>query len=232
MLSTKNIPTGSGMSKSILPGAKTLKINSITLETVPYDAEAYQLVMHCETEPIDGLDGFFIDKDDPSKGKHLGQIGRIKAGMYAFSNGVTKSGIKIDRDRTILQFVKNLACELGFMEWFEEQDNKFNTIEDFIAHLDKTKPFKNIYFNSVVCGKEYEKNGYINYDLYFPRFDKMNKPFERIDTVPNTASQAKLYTYDADVHIRKLNKQTSSSTVEAFEGMTPVNTSVGSDFDL
>jgi hypothetical protein len=232
MLSTKNIPSGSGMSKSILPGSKTVKINSITLDTVPYDQQAYHLTMHCETEPISGLDGFFIDKDDPSKGKHLGQIGRVKAGMYPFSNGVTKSGIKIDRDRTILQFIKNLAGELGFMDWFEEQDNKFNSIEDFVNHLNKTRPFKNIYFNCVIGGKEYEKNGYINYDLFFPRFDKTSKPIEKLDSIPDTASPSKLVTYDADVHIRKIAKSTSNAPVDVFDGMSPVSSSVGSDFDL
>lgn len=233
MLSTKNIPTGSGMSKSILPGAKVVKINSITLDTVPYDQKAYHLTLHCETEPIDGLDGFFIDKDDPSKGKYLGQIGRVKCSMYPFSDGVTKSGIKIDRDRTILQAVKNLAAELGYMDWFEAQDNKFNTIEDFVTHLDKTKPFKNIYFNAVIGGKEYDKNGYTNYDLFLPKFDKVSKPVEKIDNIPSTASTASLVKYDPETHIRKQNKSTSSNApVEMFEGLTPVSSTVGSDFDL
>jgi hypothetical protein len=232
MLSTKNIPNGSGMSKSILPGSRILKINSVSLDTVPYDQQAYHLNLHCETEPVPGLDGFFIDKDDPSKGKHLGQIGRIKAGMFPFSNGVTKSGIKIDRDRTILQFIKNISSELGFMDWFEEQDNKFNSIEDFVNHFNKSKPFRNIYFNCVVGGKEYEKNGYTNYDLFLPRFDKSSKPIEKLDSIPDTASSSTLVTYDPEVHIRKATKSTANTPVTAFEGMTPVSSTVGNDFDL
>ena len=231
MLSTKNIPSGSGMSKSILPGDKTLKINAITLDKVSYKEDAYHLTLHCETDPVEGLDGFFIDKDDTSKGKYLGQIGRIKAGSFPFSDGVTKSGIKIERDRTILQFVKNVATELGFYEWFEAQDNKFNTIEDFIVHLDNSKPFKNIYFKGVVCGKEYEKNSYINYDLFFPKFDKTSKPMEALNAV-DTANTGTLIKFDADVHIKRLNKSNTSTTVDSFEGTLPVSNSVGNDFEL
>jgi hypothetical protein len=231
MLSTKNIPSGSGMSKSILPGAKVLKINSITLDKVSYKEDAYHLTLHCETDPVEGLDGFFIDKDDTSKGKYLGQIGRIKAGSFPFSDGTTKSGIKIERDRTILQFVKNVATELGFYDWFEAQDNKFNTIEDFVLFLDSAKPFKNIYFNAVVCGKEYEKNGYINYDLFFPKFDKTSKPMEAIKLV-DTANQGALVKFDNDVHIKKLSKAPTSAPVDLFEGSLPVSNSVGNDFEL
>ena len=231
MLSTKNIPSGSGMSKSILPGAKVLKINSITLDKVSYKEDAYHLTLHTETEPVEGLDGFFIDKDDASKGKYLGQIGRIKAGSFPFSDGTTKSGIKIERDRTILQFVKNVATELGFYDWFEAQDNKFSSIEEFVLFLDSAKPFKNIYFNAVVSGKEYEKNGYINYDLFFPKFDKTSKPMEAIKLV-DTANQGALIKFDNEVHIKKLSKAPTSAPVDLFEGSLPVSNSVGNDFEL
>ena len=127
MLSTKNIPTGSGMSKSILPGAKVVKINSITLDTVPYDQKAYHLTLHCETEPIDGLDGFFIDKDDPSKGKYLGQIGRVKCSMYPFSDGVTKSGIKIGSNLLEMLMKKfGLTIVDGFSNNLCKDMSKFN----------------------------------------------------------------------------------------------------------
>lgn len=231
MLSTKNIPSGSGMSKSILPGAKVLKINAITLDKVSYKEDAYHLTLHSETEPVEGLDGFLIDKDDASKGKFLGQIGRIKAGSYPFSDGLTKSGIKIERDRTILQFVKNISTELGFYEWFEAQDNKFSTIEEFILHLDASKPFKNIYFNAIVCGKEYEKNGYINFDLFFPRFDKTSKPIEAIKLV-DTANQGALIVFDNDIHIKKIGKSPAAAPIDSFDGSLPVSSSVGNDFEL
>lgn len=231
MLSTKNIPSASGMSKSILPGEKVIKINFITLDTVPYNTEAYHVTLHCETEPIDGLDGFFIDKDDPSKGKYLGQIGRVKASMYPFANGVTKSGIKIERDRTILQFLKNLSCELGIFEYFDSLDNRFNTIEEFVEHFNRSKKYQNIWINAVIGGKEYDKNGYTNYDLFLPKFDKTGKPIKAVEFTPEEASSSPMVSYDPTLHIKKSAK-TTNAPVDSFESSFPVSSSVGNDFEL
>jgi hypothetical protein len=69
--------------------------------------------------------------------------------------------------------------------------------------------------------------------LFLPKFDKVSKPVERIDNIPSTASTASLVKYDPETHIRKQNKSTSSNApVEMFEGLTPVSSTVGSDFDL
>lgn len=228
MISTKNVPNASGMSKTILPGERTLRINSITLDKMPYDEESYHLNLHCETEPIEGLDGFWIDKDNQSKGKYKGQIGRIHANYWPYKDGQTKSGIVIKRDRSILQFVKNLANELGFEQWFEEQDNKFNTIEDFVNHLNKTKPFKDVWFKAIVGGKGYDKGGYVNYDLFFPNFTKSGKPIACL-TDCEMASEAPLIAYEPEIHLKK---STSSSNQSVPSFGTPVSQNVASDFDL
>ena len=102
-LSTTDLGTGgSGLPKTITPGNHVLKINSIELEDFKFIDNAYHLMLHVETAPIEGFEGFMIDKDDESKGRYAGQIGRVKASQYAFADGETKSGIKIQRDRSIL----------------------------------------------------------------------------------------------------------------------------------
>ena len=97
-LSTTDLGTaGSGLPKTITPGNHVLKINSIELEEFKFIPGAYHLMLHVETAPIEGFEGFLIDKDDESKGHYAGQIGRVKASQYAFADGETKSGIKIQQ---------------------------------------------------------------------------------------------------------------------------------------
>jgi len=70
---------GNGLPKTFAPGNHTLKINSVYLEEFKFIDGAVHFMMNMETEPIDGFEGFMIDKDDESKGHYAGQIGRVKA---------------------------------------------------------------------------------------------------------------------------------------------------------
>jgi len=118
-LSTTDLKEGgSGLPKTISPGNITLKINSVVLEDFKFIQGAKHLMLNVETEPIAGFEGFMIDKDDESKGHYAGQIGRVKASQYAFADGQTKTGIKIERDRSILIFLQRLCKTLGMNEWF------------------------------------------------------------------------------------------------------------------
>jgi len=164
---------GSGLPKTIAPGNLTLKINSVALEDFKFIQGAYHLVVNVETEPISGFEGFLIDKDNESLGHYAGQIGRVKASQYAFADGKTKTGIEIQRDRSILMFLQKLCKTLGINEWFIAQDNAHDTIEEFVEAFNKDMPFKDIYFDACVAGKEYEgKSGYTNYDMWFPKDGK------------------------------------------------------------
>ena len=41
------------------PGNHKVKINSITFDKTPYDSEAYNIMLHVETEPVTGdFEGF------------------------------------------------------------------------------------------------------------------------------------------------------------------------------
>jgi hypothetical protein len=173
-LSTTDLGTGgSGLPKTITPGNHVLKINSIELEEFKFIPGAYHLMMHVETEPIEGFEGFMIDKEDESKGRYAGQIGRVKASQYAFADGETKSGIKIQRDRSILIFLRTLAHTMDLDSWFLEQDGQHETIEDFVKAFNATADFKGKYLEFCVAGKEYEgKSGYTNYDMWLPKAKK------------------------------------------------------------
>jgi hypothetical protein len=198
-LSTTDLGTGgSGMAKTIAPGNHTLKINSIELEDFKFIPGAKHLILHVETEPIEDFEGFMINKDDESQGRYDGQIGRIKASQYAFADGETKSGIKIQRDRSILIFLQNLCNTLGINDWFREQDGKHETVEDFVNAFSKSAQYKGKFLEFCVAGKEYEsKSGYTNYDMWLPKAE--NKKYSMAEV-----ESGKVMTYDEAKHLKKL----------------------------
>jgi len=227
-LSTKDLVNengGGGMAKTIAPGNHTLRINSITLEDFQFIDGAKHLVLNVETEPIEGFEGFLIDKDDESKGKYKGQIGRVKASQYAFADGQTKSGIKIQRDRSLMMFLANLSKATGIMSWFEEQDNKFNTIEDFVRNFSNNAPLKDKYLDFCIAGKEYEnKSGYTAYDMWLPKAENNKYAY-------GEEGSERILKYDEAKYLKKLEvKPVDNFGDDDDDFPTPGKTS--SDFSL
>ena len=227
-LSTKDLVNengGGGMAKTIAPGNHTLKINSVVLEDFQFIDGAKHLILNVETEPIDGFEGFLIDKDDESKGKYKGQIGRVKASQYAFADGQTKSGIKIQRDRSLMMFLANLSKATGIMKWFEEQDNKFNTIEDFVRNFSDNAPLKDKYLDFCVAGKEYEnKSGYTAYDMWLPKAENNKYAY-------GEEGSDRILKYDEAKYLKKLEvKPVDNFGDDDDDFPTPGKTS--SDFSL
>lgn len=195
-LSTTDLGGSTGVPKTISPGNHHLKINSIDLEDFSFIPDAKHLILHLETEPIDDFEGFLINKDNESLGRYTGQIGKVKASQYAYADGETKSGIKINRDKSIMIFLKTLCTNLGISEWFVAQDNLHNTIEDLIVAFNKTAPFKDRYLTYCIAGKEYVgKTGYTNYDLHLPKADKGRYSF---------GTEGKVTVYDEALHLKKV----------------------------
>jgi len=213
--------TGSGMPKTIGPGNHTLTINSMHLEDFQFIDGAKHLILNVETEPIEGFEGFMIDKDDESKGHHKGQIGRVKASQYAFADGETKSGIKIQRDRSIMIFLSNMSKNLEFYEWFVEQDNKFNTIEDFVKNFSDNAPYKGMPIEFCIAGKEYmNKSGYVNYDMWLPKAE--NKTYAYGENV---------MVYNEAKHLKKMEIKNVDKFGDDDDNFTPPSKN-SSDFSL
>jgi len=223
-LSTSDLPVGGGMPKTIQPGNYTLTINNIYLEDFKFIQGAKHLIMNVETEPIDGFEGFMIDKDNPEMGNHTGQIGRVKASQYAFADGKTKSGIEIFRDRSVLMFMNTLCKGLGLSEWFAAQDDKHNTIEEFVDAFNETAPFKDVYMDFCIAGKEYEsKSGFTNYDLWLPKGSKNGYAFTAVD-------DPKLLQYEPAKHLKKIEVKELEGGFEDTNSKLPGKTA--SDFTL
>ncbi len=224
-LSTTDLTTegGSGMPKTIAPGNHELKINSVRLEEFRFIEGAYNFILEMETKPIEGFEGFLKNRNDESKGRYEGQIGRIKASQYAFANGETKSGIKIDRDRSLLMFLKNLCNALDINDWFAKQDNQHETIEDFVKAFNDTAPYQDKYLHTCLAGKEYEnKSGYIAYDCWFAKAQNKKYAFG--------SNSNSILTYDESKHLRKIENKPVESFGDDEDLSIPMKTS--SDFNL
>lgn len=228
MISSKDLGSSEGpsVSKTISPGEHVCKINKITLETPPFNSEALNLVLHIETEPMgDDFEGFFIDKDNPELGRYLGQVGRVKTSEYAYLDGTTKSGIKVSRDLDIVRVIKTLCSITKCHSWLETNDNKHETIQDYVGAFNEDKPFKDAYIKMCIGGKEYlNKEGYTNFDLYLARTQRGTYNMEASDVDENSS---KLVKFDANIHIKR-----KKTDVDSFGGNVTTSSSVGSDFDL
>jgi hypothetical protein len=226
MISTKNIPTGGGggVPKVIQPGNVIAKILGVELEPFKFKEGAEFLVLMLETEPIGGdFDGFAVDKDDPTGPKHKGQIARVKTNEYAYADSTTKTGINISKETEIVKILKNLCVALDCVSWLEEQDGKHATVKSLVEAFNIDQPFKDIYLNWCIAGKEYQgKTGYTNYDTFLPKFSKTGVPFEAVGV-----KASKLIAYNPTEHIRK--KKTEN--VSSFSGDTGSDI-VNSDFEI
>jgi hypothetical protein len=223
-LSTTNLPTGGGMAKTITPGNWSLKINKLEVEEFKYKPAALHLLVHVETEAIDSFEGFWIDKDNESLGKYAGQIGTVKAGQYAFADGVTKSNIVINRDTEMMKFLQNICIALGIKEWFTAQDGLHNTIEEFVDAFNTKADYKNKFINFCIAGKEYmNKGGYPAYDLHLPKYSKSGAAFG----APGT----KVLAFTEELIVKSAPKEvdsfegTAAASIDAIIAETPSSTS-------
>jgi hypothetical protein len=232
MITTKNIPTSTGTQKIIQPGLSTCKINSLSLEPVPYKEGAYNLSLNLETMPMgEDFEGFLVNKDDTTGPRYEGQVARVRFSEWAFSDGVTKSGISVSRDLEILKAVQTICRETGSTEWLDKNDNLHDTIEDFVIAFNSDKPFKDKYITFCIAGKEYNnKQGYVNFDLFLPRAGKGQVSLQNADT-----DNGKLMPFDSDVHIKRIK----TNPVDSFSpkndddfSVVAASSKVGSDFDL
>ena len=224
-LSTKNIKIdgeGSG-GKTIEPGINLCKINDVILQEPPYKPGGYHVVLQLETEPIEGFEGFYINKDRPELGRHQGKVGSVKAGEWAFADGTTKSGIEISRDMEMLKFLKQFCKSIDCMDWLNKQEDKHDTIESFFKAFSKDAPYKGQFFRFCVAGKEYtNKGGYTAYDLFLPKYSKDGVPVEADDV-----QEPKLLKFKPEDHIKRKKVE----PVDEFGGDSG-GISTGSDFDL
>jgi hypothetical protein len=224
MLSTSGMSAGSGKEKPVIgPGNNKVKINSITFDKTPYDAEAFNIMLHVETEPMEGeFQGFLKDVNQPEGGRHAGQVGRVRFAPYPYKDTTLANGAEISRDTEVMKAMIGLSIQLN--KRAELDAVQANTIEDFM--LKCSKIFSgDTYLNMCFGTREWEnKDGYVNNDLFLPKMAKGSIPIEAIDVV-----NSKLLVYDTSNknHYRPTIKK-NEPTLNHFEP----SKIVGDDFDL
>lgn len=226
-LSTKGLVenNGGGMPKTIAPGNHTLKINSVYLEEYSFIPDSYHLYMNVETKPIEGFEGFLIDPNIQDGLRYEGQVGRVKASKYAFADGQTKTGIQIQRDKSLLIFLQNLCKALDINDWFSNQDGKHDSIEAFVKAFNTEAPFRGKYMDFCIAGKEYKgKAEYINYDMWLPKSTRGAYAFSE-------EGSSKVMQYSAAEHLTKLEDSAPAPTFKATDDFV-FETKSNNDFTL
>lgn len=203
-LSTKEVKTvgSAGPAKTIQPGNGEYFIRQISLEQIGAHAKkvnGYHLVLHLEGPDMgEDFEGFFIDPKDESKGRYKGQVARIKTSNWPYSDGKTKSGVVINRDKELLKILKTVCVAAGQEAWFDAADGKYPTIEAFVEGLNSEAPFKDVKVNFCLAGREYPKeNGHMGLDVFLPKF----KDGVAIEAVG--IEKSKLLKYDPAIHYEK-----------------------------
>ena len=133
MLSTTGMSASSGKEKPVVgPGNQLLKINSLSFVPTPYDAEAYNILLHVETEPMgEEFQGFLKDTNQPNGPRYAGQVGRIRFAPYPYKDATLPSGNEVKRDNEVMKAMVFLAEALNKRK---ELDNiQANTIEEFMT---------------------------------------------------------------------------------------------------
>jgi len=221
MLSTKDMNAGSGKARPVIGvGNQKVKINSITFDQTPYDREAYNVVLHVESEPVGGeFEGFLVDSNNPNGARYKGQVGRVRLSPYPFKDATLPSGREVSRDTEVLRAMIYLSEVLGKRD--ELDSIEANTIEEFMDSADKVLS-GDTFINACIGGREWEnKEGYINYDLFLPRNSRDGVALEALD-----AENSRLFKFSKEEHVRELKKTQSTSSFE------PASSNAGDDFDL
>jgi len=206
MLSTNNLPQAN-VSKTLNPGNQVVKINSVELAK-GYQEGSYQVNLNMEGEDLgDDFEGFFIDNVSKSGDRYKGQVGRVRMSQYAYNNATTNSGVKIDRDQSILRGLQNLAKVSGVLSQLDAIEA--DTIEEYIPLASEVLAGGE-YFKACIGGKEYlNKGGYTQHDLFLPGSKGGQYAFTAIDE-----DDSKLMQFDASKHIIK---PTPAASVDGFE---------------
>ena len=196
MLSTKDLPEGN-IPKTFNPGNHLAKITRIELAPGPaYKPGSYQVNIHLEGSDLGpDFEGFYKDAINKTGERFSGQVGRVRMSEYPFADGETAKKVPVNRDRSILRGLQNIAKVLGK----EEELNKIEveTIEEFVPLASEILS-GDTEINWCVAGKEYKnRDGYTNYDLFLPATKGMGYAYEAVGATPS-----RLLQFDPRVHIK------------------------------
>lgn len=212
MINTTNIETNSGngnenfISPVLKPGNQVIKINYIKYEKFEFQDDAHNLMLYCEGPELqNGFEGWMIDKNRPELGKASGQVGRVRATKWPLVEGLDSNGVNHDKNSEILSLIKHLCDATGSQKWLISQNEKHETVLDLLNAFINDEPFKDKWLRACLATKKYyNKDGYLNDDLYIPGFvvskktnDLLYTPLELQET---SDENSKIIEFDTKYH--------------------------------
>lgn len=216
-LGTKSVKVGGGsLPKSFSPGNHECKINEVRLKRPPFAKQGevqYYIEMDLETAPIAGLEGFLIDSKDESKGRYLGQTGRVKSSEWPYKDS-SWQGKTWDMNEEIMKFIKSLCITMK-SDWMDKADGVYDTIEDLVEAFNNEAPFKDVMFAWCIGGQQVQgDDGYPKYYMHLPKYTKGSELFTLAD------DDDSILIYDKALHLKV--KGGAPATVTSFPA-TPAN---------
>jgi len=224
MLSTKDMSAGSGRVKPVMgSGNNVIRINNVTFDVTPYDADAYNIVLHVEGKPEEGeFQGFLKDVANPEGPRYEGQVGRVRFSPYAFKDTTLPNGKEISKVDEVMKSMIQLSEVLDKRESLDQIEA--NTIEDFMTKAN-TALSGDAYINVCLASREWvNKEGYVNNDLYLPKPSSAGVAMESVNV-----ENSNIIKFDSNNpnHLRKAQVETKPA--DSFEPATPES---GSDFEF
>ena len=208
-LGTKDVDvsaSGGGVPKTLQPGNHMCTLHKVELSNytkMAKDKNGYYVMLHLEGPDLGpDFEGFWIDKENESLGRHKGQVAKVKTHNWPYADGKTKGGTPVNRDLDIMKDIRRLCIAYGCEDWFLAQDNKHETIEAFVDEFNKTCPLVGKQLNFCITGREYysQDGAYKNWDLTLAKYTNNKYPYEAI-TVPKDDS--KLIKFNPDEHVER-----------------------------
>lgn len=222
--SLTNESTGLSIKVKNLPfGQQKCKV--IKAEVSKYDTTkgvTHNLTLYLETEPVgSGFEGFFIDPENESLGRHQGRRGKVKANPFGYRDRKYKDN-SYTAVGDIVDFMHRLCKENG-SNWVHEVNGKYKTFEDFIDGFNKEQPIKDKFITYTIGAnkKHNDESGYDDYYLNLVKPDKNEQEFANDENI------SKLTKFDKTLHIYDKN-----SGNEPVKTVTNFNTNESDDDDL
>jgi hypothetical protein len=208
---TKSNTSGVSVKMKNLPyGKQKCKINKIEVATQDTTkGKITRLNLYLESEPVgDGFEGFYIDNDDHSKGRHLGRTGKVGSNPYGGYKDRSYKDKKYFAVDDIVDFIHQLCVE-GGSTWVHDVNGKFKNFEAFIDGFNKEQPLKDVFLTYTLGAqaKMNEKTGYVDYYLNIVKSEKGFVSFA------NDENLDQLTEFDKTLHIYDPN----NVVVEGFE---------------
>ncbi len=236
-LSTKNVDSsvtpsgGGGGSKTLDPGEHEVTLLAVELSQysqLAKDKNGYYVNLRLEGPDMGpDFEGFWIDTEDESKGRHKGKVASVKTYTWPYADG--KHGEKeFFRDVDIMRDLKRICEAAGCVDWFEGEDGKHETIESLVAEFNKSCPAIGKVFRIPIAGRQYlSKDNFKRWDLSLVPYEKGKVVFE-LASVPKEQSKLVQFDNNKKEHVEYVEK----TAAEQFAGDAGGSSDINPDDDF